>query len=712
MDTTAAPSRESLRVQQAATAHQRRLLAAVAPKLVVALVLVALADAGAWWWLNTRVRTALDARLSSSLRAFIDTHAQVVRTWYAAQLKVLDAVVRDAELKAASRELLALTPPPNADELRERLRERLRVIAPWRPRYTLTTPDGVVVASTAGYEPGRKVPGGLLERLRTAPRTALQVLPPFLVDEAHAEAADLARLDFGEGLAGFLVLHLEAEDYGGTLSRGGAVLQTGELFAFDRDGRMLSESRFPDALRQVGALPPAAASTVLQVELKDPGVDAAGGVTPSGSRARLPLTRLAAAATAGESGEDLKGYRNARGAQVVGVWRWLDEQGVGIGAELELSEAWGPRRIITPLLSIVLGLLGLFAFAGIGLLVLFREEARRAKALGERARVLGQYQLGARLGEGGMGVVYEAKHALLHRRAAIKLMQPGRFSPTQLARFEREVQATASLGHPNTIAIYDFGRADDGTFYYVMELLDGSDLHDVVRKTGVMGSARAAFVLRQVLGSVAEAHANGMVHRDIKPSNIFLSQRSGLYDFAKLLDFGLVKSASPALSGDAHLTATNALLGTPAFMAPELFESPENASPKSDLYALGCVIYWMLTGRPIFEAFITDELAEAHKKLAVKPPSAVSGLPVDPALEALAMQCLAKKPEERPASAEAMLAALDAVAGRWTTADARDWWQRHGAALGHQVVSPLALPATLTEPGTGPGAAAVTRPDR
>ncbi|GMU62814.1 MAG: hypothetical protein AMXMBFR34_45770 [Myxococcaceae bacterium] len=712
MNETTQPERSSIRVQQAASEGPRRLLRTVAWKLAVALVLVTALDVAAGLWIHARVHEGISQRLSASLRALLDTNVQTLKLWHDAQLKLLDAVLHDDDVQSTARALLELTPPPDADALRERLRARVALIAPWRPRFTLTTPDGVVVASTAGHPVGQPVPPGMLEQLRLAPRADGLVLPPFIVSGVHAEAASLGRVTDAAGLAGFLFLHLDADAWGGTLARGGALLETGEVLAFNRDAVLLTHSRFTGPLRAAGLLAPTDESAMLKVALKDPGVDLTRGAQPKDSFARLPLTAMARAATKGESGENLTGYRNALGLQVVGVWRWLDDQGVGVAVELSSAEAFAAQRVVSPLLSIVVGVLGLLGFTGAALLVLWREESRRAKALGEKARVLGQYQLGARLGEGGMGVVYEAKHALLHRRAAIKLMQPGRFTPTQLARFEREVQVTASLSHPNTIAIYDFGRADDGTFYYVMELLDGCDLHDVVRKTGVLSSARVAFLLKQVCGSLAEAHALGLVHRDIKPSNIFLSQRAGLYDFPKLLDFGLVKAAHHAPSGGAHLTAVNALLGTPAFMAPELFDSSENASPRSDIYALGCVIYWALTGRPLFEAFITSELAEAHRKQAVRAPSEVSGQPADAALEALAMRCLAKRPDERPQTVEEVLADLEQVRGAWTQADARQWWQQHGAALGHPL--PGDLPATLSASVDGAFGVgkSVTRVDR
>jgi len=396
MERTLEPERSALRVQHAASLGQRRLLRAVAPKLALALVVALAGDVALGLWLSARIRGQLSERVSASLRALVDTHVQTVRAWHRAQLTVLGTVLQDAEVQAAARALLAVTPPADPEAERTHLRARLGVIAPFRPRYTLATPDGVVVLSTAGYAPGQPLPDGTQEQLRTAPRQERQVLPPYFADAGHVEAAALGRITDGQRLAGFLVLHLDADQYGWTLARGSALLETGEVFGFTRDGRVLSDTRFASAYRAAGLLAPTDDSPVLRIALKDPGADLTKGGHPVDALARLPLTVMALAATKGDSGENLAGYRNALGVPVVGVWRWLDEEGVGVAAELSVTEAFAAQRIVTPLLTIVLGVLGALGFAGAAMLVLYREESRRAKALGERARVLGQYQLGAR----------------------------------------------------------------------------------------------------------------------------------------------------------------------------------------------------------------------------------------------------------------------------------------------------------------------------
>jgi serine/threonine protein kinase len=296
--------------------------------------------------------------------------------------------------------------------------------------------------------------------------------------------------------------------------------------------------------------------------------------------------------------------------------------------------------------------------------------------LRERVRAateLGQYTLEQKIGEGGMGAVYRARHALLRRPTAIKLLLRHRNDEAQIRRFEREVQLTASLTHPNTIAIYDFGRTPDGIFYYAMEFVDGITLEDLIAHAGPQPPARIVHVLVQVCAALAEAHQIGLVHRDIKPANIMLCVRGGVPDHVKVLDFGLVKELSaddPAATGD------NTLLGTPHFLAPEAINDPSGVSASIDLYALGGVAYELMTGRHVFEGRTVVEVCSKHLLAEPAAPSLDPSLEVSPALEQLVLSCLAKQPAQRPASAAALRDALLelGLAGGWTTADAQRWW--------------------------------------
>lgn len=290
------------------------------------------------------------------------------------------------------------------------------------------------------------------------------------------------------------------------------------------------------------------------------------------------------------------------------------------------------------------------------------------------ARQLNQYHLKGRIGAGGMGVVHLAEHRLLKRPCAIKLIAPGRAGdPRALARFEREVRTTARLSHPNTVEIYDYGRTDDGEFYYVMELLDGLSLADLVERHGPLPPGRAIFLLRQACGALAEAHDAGLVHRDLKPANIFAARRGNLHDFTKLLDFGLVlPPPDPSAADPGH---DDRIAGSPMFMAPEQATGAIRPDARTDLYGLGAVAYYLLTGRAPFSGPAPMAILAAVARDPVVPPSRHRpDLPDD--LERVVLRCLARSPADRYPDAQALdrdLASC-ADAGGWDFARAADWW--------------------------------------
>jgi serine/threonine-protein kinase len=304
---------------------------------------------------------------------------------------------------------------------------------------------------------------------------------------------------------------------------------------------------------------------------------------------------------------------------------------------------------------------------------------RRVEALHREvseARKLGQYSLKHRLGAGGMGEVYLAEHVLLRRPCAIKLIPPDRAGePKNLLRFEREVQTTATLTHPNTVQIFDYGHAEDGTFYYAMEYLPGMTLEQLVKEHGPLPPARAVHLLRQVCAALREAHAIGFIHRDIKPGNIMACERGGLHDVAKLLDFGLV--VAPGLrQTDERLTQEGAVAGTPAYMSPEQAAGEENLGARSDVYSLGAVAYFLLTGQPPFACRSPVQILAAHMYQAPAPlTSHRVDLPAE--LQAVVLRCLSKDQGERYPDASAVDAELAECpnVGRWNEEDAADWWR-------------------------------------
>jgi serine/threonine-protein kinase len=305
------------------------------------------------------------------------------------------------------------------------------------------------------------------------------------------------------------------------------------------------------------------------------------------------------------------------------------------------------------------------------------------------AREMGSYRLVERLGEGGMGEVWRAQHRLLARPAAIKLIRPemlgARDSESRdllVRRFEREAQATALMRSPHTMALYDYGIAEDGTFYYVMELLDGFDLDELVKRFGPLPPERAVHLLQQMCSSLAEAHEAGLIHRDIKPANLYACRYGREVDFIKILDFGLVKHEPKADSDAQVVTAEGAPSGTPAFMSPEQALGDGRVDARTDLYAVGCVAYWLLTGALVFKGSTLMETIVMHVNKEPEPPSRRARFPIPYELDELVMACLAKSPGDRPQSADELSMRLAAVPleREWTVDRAREWWDRHRPA--------------------------------
>jgi eukaryotic-like serine/threonine-protein kinase len=307
----------------------------------------------------------------------------------------------------------------------------------------------------------------------------------------------------------------------------------------------------------------------------------------------------------------------------------------------------------------------------------------------KRARELGSYRLEAKLGQGGMGEVWRARHRMLARPAAIKLIRPssvgggaGAVSADAVRRFEREAQVIARLRSPHTVDLFDFGIAEDGSFYYAMELLEGLDADALVRRFGPVPAERAIHLVRQVCHSLSEAQSCGLVHRDIKPANIFLCRYGEEYDFVKVLDFGIVGQVRGAEEGGTLHTRENALHGTPAFMAPEQAMGTE-VDARADIYAVGCVAYWLLTGQFVFAAETPVGLLLQHAQAPAAPPSTRTQLPIPSALDDLVLSCLAKEPADRPQSARELSLQLAGVegGGAWTGDRARAWWVAHMSSV-------------------------------
>jgi signal transduction histidine kinase len=623
---------------------------------------------GAGFWAHRRLRAEVERQVAADMQAVLATAVRGVGVFLASAER-LGALVADApDVRAA-----ATRGPSGGDPAALAAALGPYLQAGKLTGYVITDGPSLVVAATPGLATvGQRLTPEAFPAAEAVRAGAPHAGLPFRAPDGPVRLLVVAPIR-GSGLV--LGLGIDHGELSAPLlaARAG---KTGETYAFDAQGVMISGSRFPQHLRRSALLGPDDDDSALRVEIRDPGGDLTRGFLPEPRRRDQPLTEGARQAIAGADGVAVIPYRDYRGVPVVGAWTWVPARGFGVLSELDAAEAFESldalERVFTALLAL-LAVMGAGAVAAAAL----AERARRRARLAERAaRRLGEYVIERKLGGGAMGEVYLARHALLRRPTALKLLR--QTDGAAIDRFEREVTVTASLTHPNTIAIYDYGSSEGGSFYYAMEYLEGIDLERFVARFGPAPDARVVHILRQVYGSLAEAHGHGLVHRDIKPANIFLCRRGGVPDLVKVLDFGLAKAADGR-----NVTRASVVVGTPENMAPELFESADKASPVSDLYAVGCVGYTLLTGRQVFAGSSLAELCNAHLSKTPAPPSQILGRPVDAVLERVILASLAKDPALRPQSAREILALFDRSppTSGWTLADATAFWTANGDTL-------------------------------
>jgi hypothetical protein len=684
-------------------------------------LLAALMVAAAGFWIRQSVERAAKAELAKNLQTILDADVAALRIWMTGHQDHARSFAGNPELRRLAGELHRLGLTVTADDatplaqsdLQDELRTHLspELSARKYVGYVLIDKDGLILSSTHRELVGVAAPPKYIELIKKTIDLGPTVSNPFpstvmLRDENRELRAGVPTMfavapvrDPTGDVVAVLALRIRPEVEFTKILQVAKSGETGETYAFDRAGLMLSESRFDQDLVRIGLLADQPhAKSILTIQVRDPGADMTTGSRPAKTRAEQPLTLMAASATAGQSGINVDGYRDYRGVPVVGAWTWLDEYDFGVTTEIDVAEAYGAIYILR---RAFWGLFGLLAVSA-GVILLFSVAMDRVQKAAQKAALaakeLGQYQLEEKLGEGGMGVVFRGRHKMLRRPTAIKLLHPDKTTHDAIARFEREVQLTCQLNHPNTVAIYDFGRTSEGIFYYAMEYLEGINLDGLVARHGRQAEGRVIHILSQICGSLAEAHGLGLVHRDIKPANLMLCHRGGLGDQVKVLDFGLVKAVDS--QKDHAITAANVVMGTPNFMSPESFERPDEVDGRSDLYAVAAVGYFLLTGTPPFTGQTAIEICMHHVKTEPERPSERVKLPLAADLEAVLLRGLAKKPADRFASAQDFADALAAcqAAHAWTIRLSVEWWTAHkagGTATQAVVPNPGAATASV-----------------
>lgn len=687
---------------------------------IIAVLLLAVVGYG----IRVAIERTMKASLQSELETLLNIERAMLETWLKIQESNAESLANDQQVRLTAEQILAATqpastllpptggdaaapstPPSDLAALHVRLEKELSpgMSAHNFVRYILVDKQQRIVSASSPELNGQIIPE-YESFLNRALEGEVVVSPPFasvvaMKDEKGRMRTGVPTMfvvapvrDANLQVVAALALRIRPEREFTRILQLGQVGESGETYAINKDGRLVSSSRFDDDLILLGLLPDLEdAQSILTVSARDPGGNLTRGFRPKVRRSELPLTKSAAAAVAGTSGINLEGVNDYRGVPVVSAWRWLPKYEIGLITEIDYAEAYRPLTILRWAFFSIFGLLIASSIAIFVFTLALARAQREAQKASIEAKHLGQYRLEQRLGAGAMGVVYKGHHAMLRRPTAIKMLNIDKVNETSIQRFEREVQITCKLNNPNTVAIYDYGRTPEGVFYYAMEYLDGIDLQALVEKYGPQPEGRVIQILKAICSSLYEAHSLGLVHRDIKPANVMLNRRGGEADVVKVLDFGLVR----ALDEAKQVQQSGGLTGTPLYMSPEAIQTPDLVDARSDLYAVGAIGYFLITGQPVFNARSLVELCQQHVTSLPDSPSQRLGRPVSTELECALLTCLEKTRAKRPQTARDLSTLLDRAptAGEWTLDDAETWWGRHERAQ-------AASPATSAPSGT------------
>src|SRR5262245_42076727 len=657
---------------------------------IIAVVLLAVVG----YVIRTAIQRTMTENLRSELQTLLNVEQSMIETWLKVQEANAESLANDQQIRAVASEILNASLPaiedggqpttsqppsarPNLPALNLKLGQELGpgMTSHQFVAWFLADKQRKILASSNVELVGQTIPQ--YEHFLTPTLDGQTTIsPPFpsvvlMKDEFGKMRTGVPTMfvcapvrDASFQVVAVLALRIRPEREFTRILQLGRIGQSGETYAFDKTGRLVSNSRFDEDLILLGLLPDSEdARSILNVSARDPGGNMRNGFRPKVRRSELPLTKIVATAVSGQSGVMLDAYNDYRGCPSVGACAWLPKYQMGLVTEVDTAEAFHPLTILQWAFFSMFGLLALSSIAIFIFSVYLARAQREAQKAAIEAKQLGQYRLETRLGAGAMGVVYRGHHAMLRRPTAIKMLNVDKVNEASIQRFEREVQITCKLNHPNTVAIYDYGRTPEGVFYYAMEFLDGIDLQALVEKYGPQPEGRVIRILKQICGSLYEAHSLGLVHRDIKPANIMLNRRGGEPDVVKVLDFGLVRALDEGKQAD----QSSGMTGTPLYMSPEAIQTPDLVDARSDLYAVGAIGYFLITGQPVFNARSLVELCQHHIESLPEAPGQRLGRAVSAELESALLACLEKTRARRPQTARDLAALLDRAptAGSW-----------------------------------------------
>ena len=665
---------------------------------------------------SSMIRRTMKSSFQSQLQTLLNVETEMLMTWMKVQAAGAESQANNRSIRETVEKLIALNESDairsnqDSSELINQLTKDLSpgIASQGFAGYFVADRHLKILASSNSEQIGMTIPEyeSFLNRTIDGKTTNTAPFPSLVMmkDEFGKLKTGAPTMlvcapirDNGFQVIGALALRIRPERQFTQILQLGRIGNSGETYAFDKQGLIVSNSRFDSDLILLGLLPDVSDSkSILNLQIRNPGGDMTTGFRPKKRRSEMPLTKMASRAVLGESGDDVEGYPDYRGVPVVGAWRWLPEYEMGVVTEVDYAEAFRPLAIVQWMFTGLYVLLGISSVAIFIFTLIVTRMRREAQKAAVESKQLGQYVLEQKLGAGAMGVVYKGHHAMLRRPTAIKLLNFDVVNDISIQRFEREVQITAQLNHPNTIAIYDYGRTPEGVFYYAMEYLDGTDLQKIVDRYGPQPEERVIKILTQICGSLYEAHTQGLVHRDIKPANVMINRRGGEPDLVKVLDFGLVKALDDKKQQN---ISSVGLTGTPLYMSPEAIQFPHLVDARSDIYSVGALGYFLLTGKPTFEAKSIVELCQHHVSKVPVSPSEVLGRPVSRVLEDAIMACLEKNSSKRPQTARelSLMISKAPTAILWTIDAADGWWGRH--ERGQDPLATTTGNSTVEKPG-------------